>query len=287
MTNPAPASPADSEVQRIVDDARQDAAATSTIDNDDSAASKQARVESAEDPDLHIGQPPEHFSRHNFGVEELSSNVRAVSTDPTQVSRSADGIHAQQGPNSSAIPFDHIPPHQKGTGYFTNSSVPAFEEPDMDLPMASPDQPRASYAPPPSSNLDQTSTDAATATPSIGSETVDARLAAYLSQDSLHSPHQRPPQAPLDSVEYSHPAPQLPTAPPDDFYHAATIPTTAPPRPAPAGPPSAEVTYITDEEAITRATKHARFAISALNFEDVRTAVKELKGALESLGVRS
>lgn len=42
--------------------------------------------------------------------------------------------------------------------------------------------------------------------------------------------------------------------------------------------------YATDEEAIMIAQKHARWAISALNFEDVKTAVKELRGALESLG---
>lgn len=45
-------------------------------------------------------------------------------------------------------------------------------------------------------------------------------------------------------------------------------------------------TYVTDEEAIMAAQKHARWAISALNFEDVKTAVKELKSALEVLGVR-
>jgi vacuolar protein sorting-associated protein VTA1 len=39
-----------------------------------------------------------------------------------------------------------------------------------------------------------------------------------------------------------------------------------------------------DEQAIMKAQKHARFAISALNFEDVPTAVKELRGALMTLG---
>ena len=42
--------------------------------------------------------------------------------------------------------------------------------------------------------------------------------------------------------------------------------------------------YLANEEAILKAQKHARWAISALNFEDVNTAVKELRGALESLG---
>ena len=35
-----------------------------------------------------------------------------------------------------------------------------------------------------------------------------------------------------------------------------------------------------------KAQKHARWAISALNFEDVSTAIRELRGALESLGAR-
>ena len=42
--------------------------------------------------------------------------------------------------------------------------------------------------------------------------------------------------------------------------------------------------YATDEEAIMKAQKHARWAISALNFEDVNTAVDELRGALNALG---
>jgi vacuolar protein sorting-associated protein VTA1 len=43
---------------------------------------------------------------------------------------------------------------------------------------------------------------------------------------------------------------------------------------------------VVDEEAVIKAQKHARWAISALNFEDVPTAIKELRGALEALGAR-
>ena len=45
-----------------------------------------------------------------------------------------------------------------------------------------------------------------------------------------------------------------------------------------------QTAYRTDEESVAKAQKHARWAISALNFEDVNTAVRELMGALESLG---
>jgi vacuolar protein sorting-associated protein VTA1 len=44
--------------------------------------------------------------------------------------------------------------------------------------------------------------------------------------------------------------------------------------------------FNTDEDSILEAQKHAKWAISALNFEDVNTAVKELRTALQSLGAR-
>jgi len=41
-----------------------------------------------------------------------------------------------------------------------------------------------------------------------------------------------------------------------------------------------------DEAAMVGAQKHAKWAISALNFEDVPTAVRELRKALELLGAQ-
>jgi vacuolar protein sorting-associated protein VTA1 len=60
--------------------------------------------------------------------------------------------------------------------------------------------------------------------------------------------------------------------------------TAAPPAPAPAPAPATDI--VVDEEAVMKAQKHARWAISALNFEDVPTAIKELRSALETLGAR-
>lgn len=42
--------------------------------------------------------------------------------------------------------------------------------------------------------------------------------------------------------------------------------------------------FTTDDAAMSQAQKHAKWAISALNFEDVPTAVRELRRALEALG---
>jgi vacuolar protein sorting-associated protein VTA1 len=42
--------------------------------------------------------------------------------------------------------------------------------------------------------------------------------------------------------------------------------------------------FIADDLAMAKAQKHARFAISALTFDDPDTAVKELRAALQTLG---
>ena len=79
---------------------------------------------------------------------------------------------------------------------------------------------------------------------------------------------------PATGASVAHFVPSAPTAVP-------------PPRFVPQAPSSTAVKgtdYITDEEAVMKAQKHARWAISALNFEDVKTAVTELRLALESLG---
>ncbi|KAI4101428.1 MAG: hypothetical protein LQ339_005077 [Xanthoria mediterranea] len=97
---------------------------------------------------------------------------------------------------------------------------------------------------------------------------------------SPHVPGTTPFQAP------GYPQPSAPSIQPQPT--PPPLRQTAPPPPPasfsqqPLDTPSAVV----DEEAISKAQKHARWAISALNFEDVNTAVKELRGALTSLGAR-
>ncbi|KUI70407.1 Vacuolar protein sorting-associated protein vts1 [Cytospora mali] len=49
-------------------------------------------------------------------------------------------------------------------------------------------------------------------------------------------------------------------------------------------PQQVVVNFTADEQAMSQAQKHAKWAISALNFEDVPTAVRELHRALEALG---
>lgn len=66
-------------------------------------------------------------------------------------------------------------------------------------------------------------------------------------------------------------------------------PSIAPPTfTAPGGfsqvPQQVQGNFVADDMAMSQAQKHAKWAISALNFEDVPTAVRELRRALEALG---
>ncbi|KAK4167181.1 vacuolar protein sorting-associated protein vts1 [Cladorrhinum sp. PSN259] len=84
-----------------------------------------------------------------------------------------------------------------------------------------------------------------------------------------------------------------PVSPPTDPYYMNMAPTahTARPSAPPVAPPPASYAPVqpsaavaVDEAAMVNAQKHAKWAISALNFEDVNTAVRELRKALELLG---
>ncbi|KAB2573988.1 putative short-chain dehydrogenase reductase sdr protein [Lasiodiplodia theobromae] len=119
------------------------------------------------------------------------------------------------------------------------------------------------------------------------------------------------PEQPMDDAPSAPPAPDNGQYNPNDFYQpppsapTASAPVVAPANSipsVPAVPPQAVVpfaqtnlppptargaeNYRTDDDSVMNAQKHAKWAISALNFEDVPTAVKELRIALEALGAR-
>lgn len=160
-----------------------------------------------------------------------------------------------------------------GGGYFpsvpSEPAAAAVPDPDLSVPSAPPglgdnsitDE---SHIPPPDPSNFYTqappSEDPATALPP--------------SAPSMQAPAPQPPFVPPPASAFAPPTPPAPPA-------AAPI-SRAPPVPLPAGPPPGG--YRDDDESVAAAQKHARWAISALNFEDVPTAVRELRGALEKLG---
>lgn len=104
---------------------------------------------------------------------------------------------------------------------------------------------------------------------------------------SSHAPHHPntfqsfpPPSATSPTIEAPNPA---------SFYDPSTASAHIPPpaaripvAPAPAAP--SQPSHSVDDHNISLAQKHARWAVSALTFDDVDTAIKELKNALRFLG---
>ncbi|KAF2858717.1 DUF605-domain-containing protein [Piedraia hortae CBS 480.64] len=93
------------------------------------------------------------------------------------------------------------------------------------------------------------------------------------SLDAAHQFYETGQTSPMDIGEASshHNAPVQPSVPA----------VASPPVEVPIMAPS--VGYRTDDEAVLSARKHAKWAISALEFDDVNTAVKELRDALTAL----
>ncbi|KAH8431788.1 uncharacterized protein LDX57_009441 [Aspergillus melleus] len=110
--------------------------------------------------------------------------------------------------------------------------------------------------PPPSSSPDRSPT----------GTSFDAK--AFYSSNRSPPPPAQPSPGPLPVV--SRPAPQF-------MPSAARIPV--------ASTPSSANASAVDDNAIAQAQKHARWAVSALAFDDVDTAIKELKNSLKQLGV--
>lgn len=106
-----------------------------------------------------------------------------------------------------------------------------------------------------------------------------------LSPQNFYRPGPPPQASSQPPPPHQHyPPPPVPTfhqAPPPQQFNPVQSPKPAP-VPAPVHPRSNKLN--TDDVSIAKAQKHAKWAISALNFEDADTAVKELKAALQTLG---
>lgn len=189
------------------------------------------------------------------------SGVANVTDSPTQAQESVDQyVSPMESFGSAASRQESV-----GGGYFpaTPSVPPEINmTDDLRTPQQSTD-PQDFYStmvPPPA------------APPAPSDEVLDISSPARLAAPTSNQMSTQPPTAP--SVK-SPPPPQIPVPQP----RIAQVPA---PVPVQQGMPAGG--YKTDDESTMLAQKHARWAISALNFEDVNTAVKELRLALQSLG---
>lgn len=164
----------------------------------------------------------------------------------------------------------------EGGGYFPTASAPEDNVPALELPGA------------PADDLGSP--------PKMAPNNHSFQQPAQPQPGSLHSflpPHMNGPSQPPGPQHRVSQITQPPTFRPPVTYPTPQNTESRSIRPPAAqntiAPPpfaSNEASFVADEEAILKAQKHARWAISALNFEDVNTAVKELRGALECLGAR-
>ncbi|KAH8203571.1 hypothetical protein TruAng_002319 [Truncatella angustata] len=206
-------------------------------------------------------------------------------------------------PQSSAPAPDQVSPIAPSApdGYFPSAPGAADDDPPLELPSA-PDalqdqDPDLSIPSPPAAAPSATSPAGPSSAPFAPPVLPDTPHDFYRPTPSdLSTPFQPPPPPPQQP---SQPASQPP--PPSSHYQQQQPPIQPPAHqpqhlPAPiARPPAAQqygggpptnAVYNADDLAQAQAQKHAKWAISALNFEDVPTAVRELKAALAALGAQ-
>jgi len=177
-------------------------------------------------------------------------------------------------PEPDVSPIEPTDARQASIGGYFPSLPETPTAPTADVEMTTPDQP-ATFGPP--SAASQTAVESQPSpTDYYNTALPPSSLGIPSSPDRPHRPppEQMNPQPPLAAFT---PPIQTPVAafapPPPPIALSAALN-----QPPPAGG------YRTDDESVLAAQKHAKWAISALNFEDVNTAVKELRVALRSLG---
>lgn len=188
------------------------------------------------------------------------NGTKSVYEQPSVVDEVNEYVHP--APESSEAP----------THTANHPTVPSHP-PDADpgyFPQVSPSSPTMSPAP--ISPLDQPSAPAASTKPPPRNLSPPPAVL-----DPTRDFYQTPTQPPVAAASQ----PKAPLAAP---FQTPQVAASIPPTPAtPAAPAHQHGPFRTDDAAVTAAQKHAKWAISALNFEDVPTAVKELREALRSL----
>ncbi|KAF2132827.1 DUF605-domain-containing protein [Dothidotthia symphoricarpi CBS 119687] len=231
----------------------------------------QPYVESA--PDF-SGQPSPAFTAPKVSPP---ANLPTVPTGYTQPS------HNDVSPMSQTASSRNGSVASIGGGYFPRTDVP-----------------------PPTFSAENTAPTLPTA-PSMGDETMTTPMggssltqtagapdpSSFYQNPVSPPPTAQPPQNPYMSPTYTTPAPQQPQPPP--IFQSSPAPPhqqySAPPphqnpyaQPAAPPPTTSQGPFRNDEDSLREAKKHAKWAISAIDFDDANTAVKELRVALKALG---
>ncbi|KAH8681816.1 Vta1 like-domain-containing protein [Xylariales sp. PMI_506] len=199
-------------------------------------------------------------------------------TSPPQGSASAPD---QVSPIAPPEPDQPTP----SDGYFLSAPADADQDPPLELPSAPSTFGRSDLASPPT--LPDTPQSfphhsPAAQSPSISAPSPSVTPIPPPQQSHYNNPIvPQAPSAPSPAQNFYTQPPRQPTQP---VVPAFSPPPTVPPPQTFSGAPPTAAVYNVDDMAMVQAQKHAKWAISALNFEDVPTAVRELRAALASLG---
>ncbi|KAL1956878.1 hypothetical protein VTO42DRAFT_6726 [Malbranchea cinnamomea] len=276
-------------------------------------------------PEIEVTQHPEQKTaekQQQPTVEEAPDEADSVQRSLAQQSILNESLHPSR--MASPVPArSDVPAPTDTTGVSRVSSAPSSEIPsptyfpsgmvDMNNRMRQmpshlssaliPDLPAApSDFPSPASSIPGTPSQLG------GAPEAFPRVSSTFHSFPPPDPAALPPQAPLEpagsALESPQPS-QQPSRPlpPQEFGKSAhLLPTKAKPTLAPRSTPRSTVPPASstssapgatrnagpevDDNTIAQAQKHARWAVSALNFDDVDTAIKELRNALALLGAQ-
>lgn len=286
---PPPLEPQDTDIQMLDDRPRQPVAYQPTVE---------------EIPDEHDRLEPHLAQRssidqslHPSRAASIPRQPEAPPSVPTPTSQLVENYY--QNPSVPDVSPLQSPDRGRngsvGGGYFPQapeaddasepSRVAGGKSQGLGYP-SPPELPDTSSLPPPAPN--------ATSAPPISpaEESVPSFPPSSFDYTGMSAP--AAPVAPFNAHPSGLPPSQAPRYPQPSAPSILPQPTPPPFRQTALPPPPPTISQqstqgfspVVDEEAINKAQKHARWAISALNFEDINTAVKELRGALESLGAR-
>ncbi|RPB19864.1 DUF605-domain-containing protein [Terfezia boudieri ATCC MYA-4762] len=262
-------------------------------------------VEDEQDEDSHLPPLPQ-FHQVSASLPTTTHSLTANPPFPTTSTSDRFPLHHKTHPqNNHTSDSDYfptiptVPTHSPFSPDLTTTNTPAGPMSPFHMPARA----EAPHHPPPADIIYTTETDDISHLPPPHPQYPYAPPSTqfppqHFDQSSaLHISHSYTPPPPPPSIPYG--APSTPheyysTSPPTSVPVHTSPPRSAPqpqlpPQPQPQPqyyhpPKPAPQESLVDEESITKAQKHAKFAISALNYDDIPTAVKELRAALKILG---
>ncbi|RAL00534.1 uncharacterized protein BO80DRAFT_465341 [Aspergillus ibericus CBS 121593] len=256
---------------------------------------------------IKAGEDPNASNPVATEEDELEALIEAKQDDPEVQAIVGSPVARPGQPSVEEVPNETLQPSQSppvlpeppttfadvpAAHYKAEPTSPAEDDAEPGAPLNLPSAPET-FASPSTSvpNLPDTPAD-------IGARSPQPHA------DSFHSfpppssiPPSSPPAASHDASSF-YTKPTTSAGPPPPFVQSSSgtvpvgsrptppsIPSPTPSAPAPAASSSSRTnTQSVDDQAIALAQKHARWAVSALTFDDVNTAIKELKNSLRYLG---